>query len=121
MVCLVMEEDCERHRVCWPWIFLMQLAKEEEMEAAWKGECREKVEVKEETWQVNALERVDIRHLPRSNPETLWSSARDCVLVGRCALRTDTDVSSMAAEKLGTGEILPENRRPFDDNNIMFM
>jgi hypothetical protein len=99
----------------------MQPAKEVETVATWKGECWEKVEVQAEMWQVKAPERADTRHVLRSKPETLRSNARGCILVGRVALRTDIDKSSTAAEKLGSGENLPENRRPLSDNDIMFM
>src|ERR1700753_1413832 len=102
MICLVREDDCESHRRCWEWIFLMQLAKEAETVAIWKGECWEKVEFKEEMWQANAPERADIRHVLRPKSETLLSRARGCALVGRGALRTDTDAPSTVAEKLGS-------------------
>ena len=60
MVCLTMEEDCECHRRFWVWIFLMELAKEAETVATWKGECWEKVKVKAETVHANAPEQADI-------------------------------------------------------------
>lgn len=79
------------------------------------------MKVEEEMWHANVPEQTDTRQVLRSNPATLWSSARDCALVGRGALRTDIVAPSMATEKLGTGNILPENRRPLSDNNAMFM